>query len=369
MIVELAGHKAIVETFVISKRDKTIKKVYKLIAALGKITVSGPRGASVTVDDEDKGKAPVEFEVEAGVHAVAMSLNGKQIYGHPVEVAAGDEVTLEGAARPAEAPPIKDQDPDTHGGPAIHKVAEPTPRTSSIIAVSAAFTVGFRNFAYEGANPADPKLQPENEGGQVLAGPIVEIWPGTLAGIRVLRGLAITLRYQHHLNSQGVVKKDMNGVETPTSASTYWRSFEGSLRQRWNLGDTATIEANAGFGRDQYTFSGMTADIDLVPDATYDSLRIGGRLSVLLGKLEPYLAAENRIVLSGGALEARFTQGATASGLRAAVGATASFGSVGARVEGSLTRYTWVFANDGTVGTTGASDTIKLISLVLGYAY
>jgi len=64
-----------------------------------------------------------------------------------------------------------------------------------------------------------------------------------------------------------------------------------------------------------------------------------------------------------------FSQGATANGLRAALGTTASFGKLGGRVEASLTRYSWTFKNDGTAGANGASDSIKLISVVLGYAY
>ncbi|MBS1118001.1 MAG: hypothetical protein H6Q90_229 [Deltaproteobacteria bacterium] len=369
LINDLAGHKPIVETFVISKRDKNLKKSYKLVAALGKITVTGPRGASVTVDDEDKGKAPVELEVDAGIHAVVITLNGKQLYAQPVDVVAGDEISLEGGARAAEPPPVKDQGPGPSTGPAIHQVGHPTPRAGSIIALSAAFTVGFRKFQYEGSDANDPKLQPETEAGQMIAGPVIEIWPGTLAGIHALHGLAIMVRYQHHLNSQGVVKKDLNGVETPTSASTYWRSFESSLRQRWTLGGSATVEASIGYVRDEYSFSGMSTDVELVPDATYDAIRIGGRGSLLIGKVEPYFSAENRIVLSGGALETRFSQGATANGLRAALGTTASFGKLGGRVEASLTRYSWTFKNDGTAGANGASDSIKLISVVLGYAY
>ncbi len=365
LIVDLVGHKPVIDVFTINKKDKGLKKSYKLVATLGKIIVTGPRGAAVAVDDEDKGKAPVEIEVPAGTHAVVMTLNSKQIYGQAVEVTAGDEVNVEGSTKTvAEAPPIK-EDPEIEAKPAIRKPGVSKPRAGSIISVGAAFTVGFRDFTYKNPDPMDETLTPESEGGQVLAGPVIELWPGTLAGVRALRGLALVVRYQHKLNSQTVVKMD----KTPTDATTYWRSFEVSLRQRWMIKQKGTLEVGAGFVKDDYTFAGNVNDIRLVPDAAYQAIRIGGRASLLLGKLEPYLLAENRIVLSGGALEKRFSDGASANGLRGALGASVSFGSIGARLEGSFTRYNWTFKRNDAGGADGASDTIKLVSLVVGYAY
>jgi hypothetical protein len=113
-------------------------------------------------------------------------------------------------------------------------------------------------------------------------------------------------------------------------------------------------------------------DLNFVPDVDYRVIRIGARGSLLVGKLEPYLAAENRIVLSGGpTLEDRFSLGATASGLRAALGATAQLGPFHARLEGAATRYSWTFKydTDDEFKADGASDSILVISAGLGYAY
>jgi hypothetical protein len=369
LIIDLKGHKPVVEQIAITKKDKApFKRTYTLVAAVGKIIIEGPRGANVIIDDEDKGKAPLEIEIEAGTHAVAMTLAGRNIYGQAVEVVAGDDVKVTGStknvASKPDDPPIEDQ--PTGDKPAIREKPDPSPpRTDSIIAVSVAVTVGFRDFSYDGADPNNPNLTSENEVGQFIAGPVVEFWPGTLAGVKSLRGLAVLARFQQGLNSQPVKRKD----GTPTQANTYWQAFEASLRQRWVIADTATFEVGAGYVKDAYTFSGDKGDIMLVPDVDYQSMRVGARGSLLLGSIEPYISADFRNVLSGGALEARFPQGATANGVRAAAGLNISFGSVGVRVEGALTQYTWTFKNDGTAGANGAADSIKQISIVGGYAY
>ncbi len=369
LIIELDGHKSTVDTFAITKRDKLVKKSYKLVTAVGKIMVMGPRGASVLVDEEDKGKAPVEIEVAAGMHGVVMKLDGKQIYSGPVEVAAGAEVQIEGTPTVATTP-VEDPERVNDETPKIKQTTPAVPRTNKIFVLAAAFDVGFRNFAYQGADANDPEFQPENEGGQVLAGGLLEVFPATLLGTRRLRGLALVVRYQQLLNSQAVVKRDIvTGEEMATTATTFWRSIEASVRHRWVIKQKATIEVGGGYLQDAYTFGGFAEDRALVPDATYDALRIAARASVLAGKFEPYVVIENRIVLSGGVLEERFPKGATANGLRAALGLGATFGKLVGRLEGSYTRYSWTFQSDDASDPASATDAIKMISASLGYAY
>ena len=109
-----------------------------------------------------------------------------------------------------------------------------------------------------------------------------------------------------------------------------------------------------------------------MPDADYRSIRIGVRGSLLVGSIEPYLAIENRIVMSGGkVIEDRFSLGASATGLRGALGFAARLGSFAARLEGSLTRYAWTFKFNtmDEFKADGASDSIIMISAALGYEY
>ena len=49
--------------------------------------------------------------------------------------------------------------------------------------------------------------------------------------------------------------------------------------------------------------------------------------------------------------------------------ATVRLGKLFGRIEGSLTRYSWTFVDDGMTDTTGATDNIKQVSMTFGYAY
>ncbi len=377
IIVELENHKQIFEQLTVpAKKPLSVK--YKLEPAIGTINVTGPAGARITVDDEDKGKAPTKIEIGAGAHTVILTLNGKQIASEFVEVAANDEVEVAGTpkkstgggakAGPTETAAVEEpngEDGETSGITAT-TTGPAKPRRGPIVAISAVFDVGFRNFEYQDAKT--PNLSSESEGGQVLVGPLVEVWPGTLLGIRALRGFSVMLKFGYGVNSQQVTEK-MTGVAT--DAKTFWRSFETSARQRWRIGDAATIEVGGGYVRDQYQFSGNAADIKLVPDADYQSVRVGLRASALFGTVEPYLAAENRLVLSGGPIAERFDD-ASASGLRAALGVAMKLGAFDMRLEGALNRYSWTFKSNETTDefrASGGTDSIKFISVVAGYAY
>jgi hypothetical protein len=229
---------------------------------------------------------------------------------------------------------------------------------------SALVEIGFRDFTYENAETT-MTLADQAEPGVVSAGPAVEVFLGNLFGVRALRGLALVGRAQFGLN-----KLAISGGQLAGSATTFWQSFEISARHRWIVRERVTLEAGAGFVRDRYQFNGDIDDVRLLPDADYQSIRIGGRASLLFGAWEPYLAAENRIVLSAGALETRF-DATTTSGLHGSAGIAGRFGALGARLEASLTRYTWTFGfdTDDEFRADGGTDSIKQVALSLGYTY
>ena len=376
IIVELANHKQLFENLSVTGRKKITVK-YKLEAAIGTINVKGPAGARITVDDVDQGKAPAKLEVPAGPHTVVLAVDGKPIATEFVDLAANDEIVIEPKGAQVgtrdEDVDVDDETGETGGGGAA--TGEITTRTNvgaprtrgPYLKLGVAMDVGFRNFNYQG-DDISTNLTPEKEGGQVLVGPVVEVYPGTLAGIGFLRGTSIYLRFGYGVNSQAVTRK---GTGMTTSAKTFWRAFEASVRQRWPIKDVVAIEVGGGYVRDQYQFEGMVDDIKLVPDADYQSVRVGGRFSILTDRFEPYVAFENRIVLSGGALEKRFDE-ASATGLRAALGVEAKLGAFAVRVEGALNYYSWSFGFDSSMDEYRAesgTDSIKLITAAVGYAY
>jgi len=207
-------------------------------------------------------------------------------------------------------------------------------------------------------------LRDESEGGQVMDGPAVELWPGRMAGVHFLRGLSLFRRAQFPIAGQTVEGSLMGTVKTK------WSSFEVSLRQRWVFGSFG-IEASGGYVQDVLTFKAADSrDLDKMPDANYQSVRLGGKLAYEAGAVEPYVAAENRIVMSGGVVGQRFDQ-SKCSGLRGSVGLGLALGSFTARAEGTLMSYSWQFAYQpgAPAQAKSATDSIRLISMTLAYSY
>lgn len=378
VILDLEGYRPKSDAIVIGRRERApYKRSYNLVPSVGTLKIDGPAGADVYVDGKEGGKLPYEADVSSGTHRVQVKLDGQDLYVDAVEVAEDDvkAITVDGkkkvAAKPKPEPeedPIKDPDDTT---PAIRKTTKPSvSREGSLFALSAALSVGFRSFEYRNVKPMTVRqdLGPESEGGQVLAGAQLEIWPGRLVGVRPLRGFALVGRFQYGLNSQTVVEDENNAA---LGARTFWTSLEVTARQQFLIAGKFVAEVNLGYAGDQHQFEGLDSDIAKVPDAYYQSLKIGGRVAILVDKLEPYLAAENRIVMSGGPLAKRFdsTGGSDVTGFRGALGVGVKLGNITGRVEGSLTRYSWTFADNGMTDTNGAVDSIKQVSITAGYAY
>jgi hypothetical protein len=371
LVIELKGHARIYEAVVVPRRGKIKVPTFKLEKSLGTIVVDGPRGARVIVDDADQGKAPVRADVSAEAHHVVLTLGGKVLYDDYVEVKANEETSVTPtrvASKPdddrEEDDDREDRDGDDREQREVEVAARVTParHRPSYLRIAAVFDVGFRQFHYAGSQTGGT-LRDATQSGQWIGGVQAEVWPGVIGGIGGLRGLSLLGRAQFGLHSQEVVGPNI------TKLTTFWQSLEISARQRWTFGKLG-VEAGAGFVRDQHRYEGFTADIDRAPDVDYQAIRVGARLSAALGRLEPYLGIENRFVLVGGKLEARFDD-ASINGIRAVAGLAASFGKLDARVQGSLTRYRWDFAFMPTAAyrAESATDSIEQVQLSIGYRY
>ena len=365
LIIEESSYAPEFATVDLSKRsNKPISVKVSLKKAVGTITIETPPGASVTVDDNDQGKVPAHIEVEAGGHHVVVTANNKPVFDNFVNVEVGEEVPVSPSATPPGPPPPDGGEVDTTPKPLA------TTHRRPYLFASAALDVGFRKFTYDGVQPNSMhvnKLREEDEGGQVLAGPLVEVYPTAIANTDVLPGLAVVLRYQYGVNGQAVSGNGVSGQLT-----TFWQALEVSAKYRWVFLDQLAVEAGGGYLRDTYRFNGNPTDIALVPDADYQSLRIGARAAYVLDQFEPYLVLESRLVLDGGALAARFPLGASVSGVHGALGVLAHVGALGLRVEGSVTQYSWSFTSDPAMSeyvASGGSDAIKQITFAVGYAY
>lgn len=365
IIIELKDHASAFQEVVVPKRGRVPRVTVKLLPAVGTIVVDGPPGASVQVDEEDKGTAPARVDVNEDAHHVVVTHNGRTVYDQFVDVTTGGETVI----TPKQVASSDGDEPEGEGEPTgtseVVKTATPKRPRDRFISASAAVDIGFRTFTYQDVETPQ-KLRDEKEGGQVLAGPLVEFWPGELAGIDPLRGLSILARLQFGVNSQAV---SGNGIMDKTN--TFWQSMEFSLRYRRRFASIFTAEAGVGYVRDQYQFEGTTQDLKLVPDVDYQSIRLGLRGSVILGNLEPYLTIENRVVTDGGKLAERFAAGTDASGYRFGLGINARMGNFLGRVEGSALQYNWdiQFEPMAEFRATGASDSIRQIQIAIGYQY
>jgi hypothetical protein len=375
IIVEAENRRAIIENLVVPRKTaRPLRVSFKLRPAYGSLVIEGSDGATIKIDEQAQGTAPRRFdEILAGAHHVVLEKDGKKLYDEFVEVEVDAEATVSVPRAAKLAPPSATP---VRAVPDVREVPADEPRRSPVLAVSAATDIGFRQFTY--SNNRTPATQRDDqEGGQVLTGAIVELWPTTLLHLGALPGLALYGRFQIGVNPQRVTVKDsVTGAVTTTSLTTSWQSLEISLRQRWTIASTGTIEVGAGYTDDRYQFTTDNpftgaAERAVVPDAAYKAVRIGGRASLLLGRLEPYVAGENRLVLSGGAMERRYSVSTSVNGVQGALGAVVHLGRFELRAEASLIQYSWTFRYDAGDAdqADGGSDLIERIGLTVGYVY
>lgn len=363
IIIEAENRRPIIESLVVRRSARPMKVQFKLEPALGTLIVEGSDGATLRVDEQDIGTAPGRFEVLAGAHHVALIKDGVQLLSDFVDVDAGAEATI--AAPVVTAPPPPADAPDATVAPVRRS------RQAPVVAVTATMNVGFRQFTYSN-NQTEDTQRNDREVGHLLTGATVELWPTTLFGARRLPGLGLRARFEYGVTPQEVSIQPA-GMPMPvaTSLTTAWRSLEISLHHRWWIADAGTVEVGAGYVDDRFRFRGDPDEVDIVPDAVYQAIRIGGRGSLLVGAFEPYIALENRIVLHGGAMEDRYTLGTSVFGVRGALGAALHLGRFQVRLEGDVTLYRWAFRyfRSDLKRADGGSDMIEKLTLAVGYWY
>jgi len=374
IIVEAENRRPIIENLVVPRKSpRPLRVSYKLRPAYGALVIEGSDGATIKIDERAQGTAPQRFkEILAGAHHVVLERDGKKIYDEFVEVEVDADATVSVPRATQPAAPVASP------APALAAAREAPDRASTapLVAVAAATDIGFRQFTYN-HNLPPARQRNDSEGGEVLTGATVELWPTALLHLGALPGLSLYGRFQIGVNPQPVTVRDsVTGAMKPTALTTSWRSWEISLRHRWTIASTGTVEVGAGYTSDRYQFTtdgSMDGDAQraTVPDAAYKAVRIGGRASLLFGRFEPFIAAENRLVVSGGMMEHRYKVNTSVNGVQGALGAVLHLGRFEVRADASLTDYSWAFQYDITDDdkADGGSDLIERIGLSVGYVY
>ena len=364
------------EIATVDLRKKAVKSIkLELQVSGGELLFDDPglAGGAIEIDDVDRGVAPQHIAAEALPHHVKVTVKGRVVFDDLVKLGLGEEHAI----APTAAPPATGLQGDAAIA-AAGDAGEPSDKVTKQVAIDdgpretwftlgADFDVGFRQFKYDDAKNLPPT---EDEGGQVLLGPVLQIWPMRLFGLHHLRGLSLYAKVGFGVNHKQVVQAPDN---MPTGTETYWGNIEIDLLHRWNIGDTAAVEIGGGFVRDQLEYQTTTdtsTALSIVPYADYRSLRLGARGILRLGAVEPFVQAEGRIVLSEGELASRFAS-ADVTGAAGAAGVNALVGPLALRVQGSIVYYGWTLTNasGATVTAEGARDVVEVISMVVSYAY
>lgn len=377
LIVQLAKYQPEFKQLDVARGKKALAVSFTLKESTGYIVIDSPKGASVRINDEDEGKIPVRVKVAAEPVRVLVKQDGKTVFDEFVEVEPGgeEEVDVESGGPSVADGGGDDGDGDGDdeggdegdGGDRADGVEDGTTVTSKqrapYLQAGLAFDIGFRKFAL-----SDGTL-PFSNSGEILLGPAVELWPGRMAGVHLLRGLSLFGTVQFSVTHQKVTRDNM-GTPEDVGAETFWGALELSLRHKWIFGDLVGVEASGGYVRDQVQFNAINDTVLMqVPSADYRSIRLGARVS-LARPIEPYLSIENRVVLSGGDLANR-ADNATTSGYALAGGINAAFGPLGVRAEASLANYSWKYSSNSATPpiASGATDRLIAIMLLVGYQY
>lgn len=368
-----------------TRRDK--KKPVEITVQLEPATalievVGAPTDATVQIDKMPKLEVkdyPDGFDVPAGGHAVVVEVDGKALFNDFVEVEADKikTITVRGKITVAgggdgggdgDGDGGGDGDGDGGRGTTVTTTVVPSrARTGPIFAVGPMVEVGWRDFTYQGMKTSG--TLPITQSGEALIGLAIDINPFRLTGFRPLHPLAIVLA-----GGFGVPQAVADDTGTlGTDLKTFWQRFQAGLRYRFGLG-AVDLDLEAGYGGYVYRFSGNTNDIDRLPDASYQCVRIGGRLGIKIagGMVEPYVGGENRAVVSGGEIQDRFRNGASAQGyaFRGGLDLALASGKLTGRLEFNYGKFEWTFKPDPPdFMVTGGTDTLYHLGFVLGYAY
>jgi hypothetical protein len=383
VIVELNEYDAGFAELVVpkpGKRDrKPVELVVELKRAMAQMQVEGaPPDATIRIDDLPglvAGEYVDGFDVTAGDHHIVVELDGKTLYEDYVsvesatfktitigEVASGGGDGPEGDGPEGDGPEGGDEGPK---GPA-------SKRDGPLFVVGPLVEVGWRSFRYQ-QNDTEASNLPIDQSGEAVIGLVVETNPFRLSSVRALHPLAAVFAIAFGV-PQDVSAKDSVGLGD--NLTTFWRRYQAGLRYRFGLGSVVDLDVEAGYGGYIYRFSGNIDDIARLPDASYQTVRLGGRLAVRLleNKLAPFVGGENRIILSGGALEERYSRGYETQGFafRAGFDLALWAGKLATRVEGSYSRFEWSFTappTDAMYIARGGTDSLFGISLTAAYSY
>ena len=370
VILELDGHIPRFESVVVEARTGKAARItqtfaFELDPATATLIVELeegaeiPEGTQVLVDGEEQGEPPVRLEVDVGAHQVQVVAPGKKQYEEWVEVEGGQEHLLSVAAASLSPVPVVDTGPSK---PA--KKGKRAPRSMGTL--RSGVEIGFRRFRYD--NPVTANARPYTAEGSVHVVVDAELHPWRrFLPNKLLDRLSVIAGAGY---SPVITATETNGMQV----DAFWRSQHAGLRARAIDHARVALDIDAEWMHTIYEFrdenGALVAD---TPDVDYHVARIGVRvLGKIARPLDVWLGVDNRVVISGGALEERF-RGAEVDGVavRAGFAAFALSRHLEGRIEAAYARFGWTFQPE--VGDTyvadGGSDTLYGVTITVGGQY
>ncbi|MCE9576788.1 MAG: PEGA domain-containing protein [Deltaproteobacteria bacterium] len=359
LILELDGYVTATESVTVEKakgRRPTPQRVaIPLDKAVGVVRLRGmPEGATVTVDGNEVSFLDNRVELEPGAHELVVTAADKRRFDQWIEVSIGEDTVVK----------VNFEEPVV-----VVKPAKPHPHKRGgrpwYGTVAAGYEIGWRKFRYD--SPQTTNLRPFDARGVGLLALSAELHPWRASpSAHGLWPLSIVVGY-------GLGLPVVATSPTGDTADTYWRTTEAGLRWRWNVTHTAALDFEAGWARLLYAFRGADGGlVDEIPDVDYETVRAALRAMIHAGPARVWVGVENRIVISGGVVQDRFT-GAKAQGLGARLGGElpVAKGKVVLRLDGTFERYGWTFQSKAgdTFNAAGATDLVWGLTGSIGVAY
>lgn len=309
--IELDGYEALTRDIKVKrKRNRINPRLTEL--QTGSILVLPAEGsndadeAKVFVDGKEVGTVPDSFDLVEGEHEIEIRKDGFDTFKQSIEVIKGEtsEVLVKLAVAgttPEPDGPDPDKEPDKPG-PGEPEKPDPgaMPRISPF-SIGASMGAAGRSYSYRRLDEAVLRLRPFDATSIGMVEVAAELRLGGLADVGSLRPFSIFGSFSINLPTES---SSEGGNE---KISTRWLRREVGLRSRFAFGSFwfAVDVAQSG---DSLSFSGDNMeDIALLPELSYESLRLGALLGYDIGDNSFGVGGDGLLALSvGGIVEEEF---------------------------------------------------------------
>lgn len=326
-------------------------------------------GATVLIDGEERGTVPDTFEVPAGDHEIAVVKEGFQRFEAQVTVKKGESqelaVTLTSASQGDGVVTVKSSvktqgksgdGPKDDGG----SITEPEGARSPLLRFGVGMGAGFRDFSYD--TPQTNNLRPYSAAGLVLVDLDAQLLFAGLSSASWLRPLSL---FAHVKLSLPATSSTAGGNENIT---TIWLRREVGLRSRFDLGPLR-LGLDLAEGGNSFSFSDAGVLDDEIAEVSYEYLRIGATVGLMLSGNDIGVGGDGLVVLLASGVADRF-DAASVVGFRVHGWYRRTITrSLEAMLSGAMTEFSSSFTPSMDYNAKGSTDRMFDVTLSGSYQF